>query len=69
MFSKIVIFWRLTLSWGAYFMSFVSALLSFLPESECKSIADFRTVQAFYQLFFKNVRKTLILRKINFKGF
>jgi len=47
MFSKISIFWRHPLSCGAYFLAFVSASVSFLPESECKSIADFRTVQAF----------------------
>ena len=47
MFSKISIFWRRTLSRAAYFLASVSASVSFLPESECKSIADFRTAQAF----------------------
>ncbi|MBQ0155881.1 MAG: hypothetical protein KBT22_04815, partial [Bacteroidales bacterium] len=48
--------------------AFVSASLSFLPESECKSIADFRTAQAFRELFFRNVCNSLIMRKINFKA-
>ena len=64
MFSKISIFWRLALSRGAYFFAFLQASVSFLPESECKSIADFRPVQAFRELFFRNVHKTLILWKI-----
>ena len=67
MFSKISILWRRTLSWAAYFVASVSASVSFLPESECKSIADFHSVQAFQELFFINVRKTLILRQVNFK--
>ena len=47
-------------------MSLFSFGVAFLPESECKSIADFRTVQAFMELFFRNIHKTLIMRKINF---
>ena len=69
MFSKISIFWRRTLSRAAYFVASVSASVSFLPESECKSIADFDSVQAFRKLFFKFLCKWLILRKIIFKEF
>ena len=67
MFSKISILWRRTLSWAAYFVASVSVSVSFLPESECKSIADFGSVQAFRELFFRNIHKTLILRQVNFK--
>ncbi|MCQ2189896.1 MAG: hypothetical protein MJZ00_08330, partial [Paludibacteraceae bacterium] len=69
MLSKIVIFWRLTLSWGACFMSLFSFGVAFLPESECKSIAFSHTAQAFRELFFRKVHKTLIFRKIKFGGF
>ena len=41
-------------------MSSLSSGVAFLPESECKSIADFRPAQAFRDLFFRNVHKTLI---------
>ena len=47
-------------------MSLLSSGVAFLPESECKSIADFRPVQAFYELFFENVHKSLILCEIIF---
>ena len=47
-------------------MSLLSSGAAFLPESECKSIADFRPVQAFRDLFFRNVHKTLIYRAIIF---
>ena len=67
MFSKISILWRRALSRAAYFLASVPSSVSFLPESECKSIADFHSVQAFRDLFFRNVRKTLILRQVNFK--
>ena len=50
-------------------MSLLSSGVAFLPESECKSIADFDSVQAFRKLFFKFLYKWLILRKIIFKGF
>ena len=56
------LFMRLALSRGAYFLAFLQASVSFLPESECKSIADFRPVQAFRDLFFRNVHKTLIFK-------
>ncbi|MCR5246155.1 MAG: hypothetical protein K6E14_00005, partial [Paludibacteraceae bacterium] len=69
MFSKISIFWRHPLSCGAYFLAPVPVSVSFLPESECKSIADFRTAQAFRELFFENVHKSLILRQVNFNKF
>ena len=45
-------------------MSLLSSGVAFLPESECKSIADFRPVQAFCELFFENIHKSLILRKM-----
>ena len=47
-------------------MSLLSFGVAFLPESECKSIADFRPAQAFYELFFENVHKSLIYRAIIF---
>ena len=47
-------------------MSSLSFGVAFLPESECKSIADFRPVQAFCELFFENVHKSLILCEIIF---
>ena len=50
-------------------MSLLSFGVAFLPESECKSIADFRPAQAFRELFFKFLCKWLILRKIIFEGF
>ena len=50
-------------------MSLLSSGVAFLPESECKSIADFRPVQAFRELFFRNVHKTLILWEIIFSHF
>ena len=50
-------------------MSLLSSGVAFLPESECKSIADFRPVQAFRELFFENVHKSLIYRAIIFLHF
>ena len=50
-------------------MSLLPSGVAFLPESECKSIADFRPAQAFRELFFENVHKSLIYRAIIFLHF